>query len=245
MGSPPTEPERIRRKRASIAHANPPPVRHRRQGGDGRAVPAVLEGGITIDRYQRSPSFLKQVQPRSRRSDGSVPTGTRPLHYCNWLSEQEGLPKDQWCYHPQRGRGLRRGDDDPCRRPDAGLSPAHRGGMGIRLPGGCDHQPLLRSLDRPALTLMLGIRPTARSMPGRAAACCPTTWGCSTCWETCLNGVRTRQCSEPETKGISDDAISISEYCQKKTLVSFGAGRSPSAGDRPLGVPSLVRPGVP
>ena len=20
--------------------------------------------------------------------------------YCNWLSEQEGLPKDQWCYVP-------------------------------------------------------------------------------------------------------------------------------------------------
>ena len=24
--------------------------------------------------------------------------------YCNWLSEQEGLPKDQWCYQPnERG----------------------------------------------------------------------------------------------------------------------------------------------
>ena len=22
--------------------------------------------------------------------------------YCNWLSEQEGLPKDQWCYLPNR-----------------------------------------------------------------------------------------------------------------------------------------------
>ena len=21
-------------------------------------------------------------------------------HYCNWLSEQEGIPKDQWCYEP-------------------------------------------------------------------------------------------------------------------------------------------------
>ena len=23
--------------------------------------------------------------------------------YCNWLSEQEGLPKDQWCYLPAEG----------------------------------------------------------------------------------------------------------------------------------------------
>ena len=40
MGSPPTEPERIRR-RDSPPSCHPPPVRHRRQGGDGRAVSAV------------------------------------------------------------------------------------------------------------------------------------------------------------------------------------------------------------
>ena len=22
------------------------------------------------------------------------------MAYCNWLSEQEGIPKDQWCYEP-------------------------------------------------------------------------------------------------------------------------------------------------
>ena len=32
-------------------------------------------------------------------------------HYCNWLSEQEGIPKEQWCYEPndkgKYGRGMR------------------------------------------------------------------------------------------------------------------------------------------
>ena len=43
MGSPPTEPDRIaERDPASPDH--PPPVRHRRQGGDGRAVSGVREG---------------------------------------------------------------------------------------------------------------------------------------------------------------------------------------------------------
>ena len=43
----------------------------------------------------------------------------RPPHYCNWLSEQEEIPKNQWCYEPnERGR-VRRGDEDPGRRPEA------------------------------------------------------------------------------------------------------------------------------
>ena len=30
-------------------------------------------------------------------------------HYCNWLSEQEGLPKDQWCYLPTEAELTPRG----------------------------------------------------------------------------------------------------------------------------------------
>ena len=29
--------------------------------------------------------------------------------YCNWLSEQEGLPKDQWCYLPNEQESTTRG----------------------------------------------------------------------------------------------------------------------------------------
>ena len=157
---------------------------------------------MTVEQYQRF------VQDESRNSgstqsylDKYSPDPSGPMigvtwydaaAYCNWLSEQEGLPKDQWCYLPNEAGAVRRGDDDPGRRPAAdGLSPAHRGGMGIRLPGGCGDQPLLRSTRSSCLGSMPGIRPTARTTPGRAGACCPTTWGCSTCWGTCMNGVRT------------------------------------------------------
>jgi formylglycine-generating enzyme required for sulfatase activity len=54
---------------------------------------------ITIDRYQLSPSFLNKYSPDP---DGPwiAPDWYTTTHYCNWLSEQEALPKDQWCYLP-------------------------------------------------------------------------------------------------------------------------------------------------
>ena len=42
-------------------------------------------------------------------------TWYRAAAYCNWLSEQEELPEDQWCYLPNEDGALRRGDDDPWR----------------------------------------------------------------------------------------------------------------------------------
>ena len=42
MGSPPTEPDRNSR-RDPTPGTDPPPLRHRRQGGDGRAIPEVCE----------------------------------------------------------------------------------------------------------------------------------------------------------------------------------------------------------
>jgi eukaryotic-like serine/threonine-protein kinase len=34
--------------------------------------------------------------------------------YCNWLSEQEGLPKDQWCYHPNEAGAYAEGMTIPA-----------------------------------------------------------------------------------------------------------------------------------
>ena len=61
MGSPPTEPERNRRERDPTPHGHPPPFRHRRQGGHGRAVPAVRERTNTAVRI--APSFLNSTAP--------------------------------------------------------------------------------------------------------------------------------------------------------------------------------------
>ena len=43
------------------------------------------------------PSFVKQYSPDP---DGPMVGFTWYIasEYCNWLSEQEGLPRDQWCY---------------------------------------------------------------------------------------------------------------------------------------------------
>jgi formylglycine-generating enzyme required for sulfatase activity/tetratricopeptide (TPR) repeat protein len=54
-------------------------------------------GGITIKRYDLVADFLNTFSPDPEGPwiglDWYMAT-----HYCNWLSEQEGLPKDQWCY---------------------------------------------------------------------------------------------------------------------------------------------------
>lgn len=55
--------------------------------------------GITIGRYHASPSFLARYTPE-REGPWVDPDWYMAAHYCNWLSEQEGLPREQWCYTP-------------------------------------------------------------------------------------------------------------------------------------------------
>jgi hypothetical protein len=100
MGSPPTDTERF--------PGNEPP---RRMAIPRRFAIAAKEvtveqfqrflklGGITIDRYQLSASELSRYSP-DPEGPWSAPDWYTAAHYCNWLSEQEGLPKDQWCYIP-------------------------------------------------------------------------------------------------------------------------------------------------
>jgi formylglycine-generating enzyme required for sulfatase activity len=60
----------------------------------------LSQAKITIDYYhQMSPSVLNRYSPDP---DGPWVGSDwyTAAHYCNWLSEQEGLPKDQWCYLP-------------------------------------------------------------------------------------------------------------------------------------------------
>jgi eukaryotic-like serine/threonine-protein kinase len=74
---------------------------------------AIADREVTVEQYQRfvktnplfggiTPSDLAHYSP-----DGAGPmifvTWYGAAAYCNWLSEQEGLPKDQWCYLPNQG----------------------------------------------------------------------------------------------------------------------------------------------
>jgi hypothetical protein len=96
MGSPPTEPER------NVMMETP----HR------LVIPrrfAIAAKEVTVEQWQKferthaqhglPPRFVKQWSPDP---DGPMIgfTWYFAAEYCNWLSEQEGLPKDQWCYLP-------------------------------------------------------------------------------------------------------------------------------------------------
>jgi len=100
MGSPPTETERIagtetRRhmripRRFAIAAKEVTVEQFRR---------FLKRSGITIERYHVSASFLSRYGP-DPQGPWIGPDWYTAAHYCNWLSEQDRLPKDQWCYLP-------------------------------------------------------------------------------------------------------------------------------------------------
>jgi formylglycine-generating enzyme required for sulfatase activity len=99
MGSPPAELERTRGNDAPPRHMTIP----------RRFVIATTE--VTVEQFQR---FLKthseprlKVRPAHLAKYSPDPDGPwigpdwyTAAQYCNWLSEQEGIPKDQWCYLP-------------------------------------------------------------------------------------------------------------------------------------------------
>jgi serine/threonine protein kinase/formylglycine-generating enzyme required for sulfatase activity len=77
---------------------------HRERIGQSFAI-ATKE--VTVEQFQR---FLK-ANPRIQANNVEAysPEPTCPMNsvswydaaaYCNWLSEEEGLPKEQWCYTP-------------------------------------------------------------------------------------------------------------------------------------------------
>jgi formylglycine-generating enzyme required for sulfatase activity len=106
MGSPTNEPDR---------DSNETP--HRRSISRQFAI-AARE--VTVERFQRflkthsqpgfnlSPSDLNRYSPDP---DGPwiAPDWYTSAQYCNWLSEQEGLSKDQWCYLPNEAEAYAEG----------------------------------------------------------------------------------------------------------------------------------------
>ena len=102
MGSAPSDPERI--------GGNEPPHRMTipRRFAIGRQEVTVAQfrrflKTHTDPRLHASPDVLNRFGPDP---DGPWigPTWYTAAQYCNWLSEQEGIPRDQWCYEPaERG----------------------------------------------------------------------------------------------------------------------------------------------
>jgi formylglycine-generating enzyme required for sulfatase activity len=80
-------------------------TRRRRQRIPGSFAIASKE--VTAEDFLR---FLQTVGDR-RDADGHHPTAGSPAkgvswyeaaHYCNWLSQREGVPKEEWCYLPNK-----------------------------------------------------------------------------------------------------------------------------------------------
>ena len=99
MGSPPTETERF------AGNEKPRRMRIPRRFAIAAKEVTVeqfqrflkLSG---INRYQLQASYLSKFSP-DPEGPWICPEWYSAAHYCNWLSEQEGLPKDQWCYLPK------------------------------------------------------------------------------------------------------------------------------------------------
>jgi eukaryotic-like serine/threonine-protein kinase len=73
----------------------------------------LKHAGITNPIYHNSAEFLSTFSPDS---DGPwlSPDWYIAAHYCNWLSEQEGLPKDEWCYLLNRAGAYAEGMSIPA-----------------------------------------------------------------------------------------------------------------------------------
>jgi formylglycine-generating enzyme required for sulfatase activity len=114
MGSPPTETERYAGTETSRRMVIP-----RRFAISAKEVTVeqfqrfLKLANISMDRYQVLPSDLSKYSPDPGgpwiRSDWYT-----AAHYCNWLSEQEGLPKDQWCYLPNEAGAYAEGMSIPA-----------------------------------------------------------------------------------------------------------------------------------
>jgi len=109
MGSPANEPDR-----------EPDEIPHR------RVIPrrfAIDAKEVTVEQYQRFVRENPQYGLDRRDLDKYSPEPDGPMiyvnsfgaaAYCNWLSEQEGLPKDQWCYLRNAAEAYRLGMTIPA-----------------------------------------------------------------------------------------------------------------------------------
>ncbi len=92
QGSPETEPGRN--------EVNEPP--HRKRIGRTFAVATKEVTVAQFLRFRPKHEWVKRFSPGPDTPIVAV-TWYDCAAYCNWLSEREGVPPDQWCYEPAKG----------------------------------------------------------------------------------------------------------------------------------------------
>ncbi len=84
--------------------------RHRQQIGRSFAISSTEVTVGQFLRFRKEHGYVKECALASDCPVNSV-SWYDAVAYCNWLSEQEGIPKDQWCYVPnaagQYAQGMR------------------------------------------------------------------------------------------------------------------------------------------
>ena len=146
MGSPESEPER-----------DSDEVLHSRRIGRSFAIAAHH---VTVAQFKRFNSRFTHGSMVRRAPEPDCPiiglTWYEAAEYCNWLSKQEGIPENQWCYLPNEQRKVCKGDAARPRLSAAhGLPIADRSRMGVLLPGRGRDRLLLRTIGRTASEVCL------------------------------------------------------------------------------------------
>ncbi len=84
------------------------------RGSDEPLHPCRIARSFSLaDRETTAEQFQRYLRDHARTLPAEMPPGGTDLHcpqagvtwfeaaaYCNWLSSQEGIPQDQWCYEP-------------------------------------------------------------------------------------------------------------------------------------------------
>jgi formylglycine-generating enzyme required for sulfatase activity len=98
MGSPRTEAERYHGPEGNEER------QHRRRIGRTFALAATEVTVAQFLHFRKDHSYQKAYSPTDEHPINTV-NWYDAAAYCNWLSEQERIPQDQWCYkrHPQKG----------------------------------------------------------------------------------------------------------------------------------------------
>jgi formylglycine-generating enzyme required for sulfatase activity len=100
MGSPPTEVGREGGREGKLEQRHKKRIMHSF---------AIAAREVTVEqflRFRKDHIYLEDYSPTPDCPGNSV-SWYDAAAYCNWLSEQEGIPPDQWCYETKAGKDVR------------------------------------------------------------------------------------------------------------------------------------------